>query len=339
MAEKHTREELKQWQSLPLDVKIMMTKDRIRAWYEHWEGKVYVSFSGGKDSTVLKHIVDSMYENVPSLFINTGLEYPEIQKFAMSQLKVETIRPKLNFKEVIERYGYPVISKEVSKDVFYARKNGEKDIHWKKLHGAYGNKRYTAKKWEYLEDAPFKISERCCYYMKKSSAKGWEKKTQRKPMIAVMADEGLQRETQWLRFGCNIFDSDRPVSKPMSFWTEQDVLRYLVEYNVPYCEVYGDIKVKLKNQVGGQMSIYDLTNLSTEGEVLETTGAKRTGCIFCMFGCHLEKEPNRFQRLKETHPRQYEYCIQGGQWVDGQWMPSDEGLGLWRVLDTIGVKY
>ena len=108
----------------------------------------------------------------------------------------------------------------------------------------------------------------------------------------------------------------------MSFWTEQDVLRYLVEYNVPYCEVYGDIRVKLKNQVDGQMNIYDLTKLPMEGEVLETTGAYRTGCIFCMFGCHLEKEPNRFQRLKETHPRQYEYCINGGQWVDGQWMQA-----------------
>lgn len=72
-------------QSLPLDIKIRMTKERIKQWYEYWDGMVYVSFSGGKDSTVLKHIVDSIYDDVPSLFVNTGLEYPEIQKFAMSQ--------------------------------------------------------------------------------------------------------------------------------------------------------------------------------------------------------------------------------------------------------------
>lgn len=54
---KHTREELKQMQSLPLEIKIRMTERRIREWYEHYQGQVYVSFSGGKDSTVLADIV------------------------------------------------------------------------------------------------------------------------------------------------------------------------------------------------------------------------------------------------------------------------------------------
>lgn len=340
MGEKHTREELKQWQSLPLDVKIEMSKQRIRDWYNYWDGNVYVSFSGGKDSTVLKHLVESIYPDVPSLFVDTGLEYPEIRKFAMSQQNVEVVKPKLTFKEVVEKDGYPVVSKEVAKDIYYARKNGEKDIHWKKLHGLRETKMFNAVKWQYLEDAPFKISDKCCYHMKKSTAKRYERESKRHPMIGTMADEGKQRETQWLLYGCNIFDGGRPISKPMSFWTEQDVLQYITEYDVSYCkEVYGNIRVKPKNQVDGQMSIYDLNKLPTEGEVLETTGVKRTGCVFCMFGCHLEKEPNRFQRLKKTHPRLYEYCIKGGQWVDGQWVPSNEGLGLGYVLDTIGVKY
>ena len=72
---------------------------------------------------------------------------------------------------------------------------------------------------------------------------------------------------------------------------------------------------------------------------LYTTGCDRTGCIFCAFGVHLQKEPNNFQRLKETHPKQYEYCINGGETVDGKWQPSKEGLGLGKVLDYIGVKY
>ena len=63
---------------------------------------------------------------------------------------------------------------------------------------------------------------------------------------------------------------------------------------------------------------------------LITTGENRTGCMFCMFGVHLEKEPNKFQRMKETHSKIYEYCMK----------PIEEGgLGLSKVLDYIGVKY
>ena len=120
---KHEAYELKQMQSLPLDIKIRMTKERIRQWYEYWDGQVYVSFSGGKDSTVLKHIVDSMYDDVPAVFVNTGLEYPEIQKFAMTQENVVTVRPEMRFDEVIKKYGYPIVSKEVAQTVWEAKKN------------------------------------------------------------------------------------------------------------------------------------------------------------------------------------------------------------------------
>ena len=123
MSNKHMPYDLQQMQSLPLEAKIIMTQQRIRQWYEYWDGQVYVSFSGGKDSTVLKHIVDGMYDDVPALFVNTGLEYPEIQKFAMSQKNVVTVRPEMRFDEVLKRYGYPVISKQVSNAVRHARRN------------------------------------------------------------------------------------------------------------------------------------------------------------------------------------------------------------------------
>ena len=139
--------------------------------------------------------------------------------------------------------------------------------------------------------------------------------------------------------GCNSFDGKRPTSKPISFWTEQDVLHYIKEKNLPYCSVYGDIRVKPKTpEDENQITFADYLN-QYDGEILETTGMKRTGCMFCMFGCHLEKEPNRFQRMKITHPRQYEYCIGGGEFVDGMWQPNKKGLGLGYVLDYIGVKY
>lgn len=326
---KHTAYDLIQMQSLPLDIKIRMTKERIQQWYEYWDGQVYVSFSGGKDSTVLKHIVDSIYDDVPSLFVNTGLEYPEIQKFAMSQKNVVTVRPEMRFDEVIKKYGYPVVSKEVAQTVWEAKKNvktGKYAYRIKKLNGEFLDKNgkyssYNIPKWKFLLDAPYDISHKCCDVMKKRPAKTYERKTGRKAIIGTLASESTLRKTQWVKYGCNAFESKRPTSQPLSFWTEQDILSYIKQFNIPYCSVYGDIVPV------------------DEGAFLKTTGCDRTGCIFCMFGCHLEKEPNRFQRLKETHPRQYEYCIGGGEMVDGKWQPSKEGLGLGKVLDYINVKY
>ena len=326
---KHEAYELKQMQSLPLDIKIRMTKERIEQWYNYWDGMVYVSFSGGKDSTVLKHIVDSMYDDVPAVFVNTGLEYPEIQKFAMSQKNVVTVRPEMRFDEVIKKYGYPVVSKEVAQTVWEAKKNaktGKYAYRIKKLNGELLDKNgkyssYNIPKWKFLLDAPYNISHKCCDVMKKRPAKTYERKTGRKAIIGTLASESTLRKTQWVKYGCNAFESKRPTSQPLSFWTEQDILHYIKQFDVPYCSVYGDIVP------------------DNEGTLLKTTGCDRTGCIFCMFGCHLEKEPNRFQRLKETHPRQYEYCIGGGEMVDGKWQPSKEGLGLGKVLDYINVKY
>ena len=379
---KHTVEDLKNLQSLSLETKIIMTKQRIKEWYESWkkyeiynietgktrfitsssepvlkenecidsvmDGQVYVSFSGGKDSTVLKHIVDSMYDDVPAVFVNTGLEYPEIQKFAMSQPNVITVRPEMRFDEVIKKYGYPVISKEVAQTICEARKSiitGKYSYAMKKLNGERIDKngnlsRYNIPQYKYLLYTDFAVSHKCCDVMKKNPAKKYEKQTGRKAYIATMASESQIRRQKWLQNGCNAFENGRPISQPLSFWTEQDILRYIKMYNVPYCSVYGDIVVSDKNneQIDGQMTAFDICN-DYDGVLLKTTGCDRTGCIFCMFGCHLEKEPNRFQRLKKTHPRQYEYCIGGGEMVDGKWQPNKDGLGLGYVLDCIGVKY
>ena len=326
---KHTAYDLIQMQSLPLEIKIRMTKERIRQWYEYWDGQVYISFSGGKDSTVLKHIADNMYDDVPAVFVNTGLEYPEIQKFAMSQKNVVTVRPEMRFDEVIKKYGYPVVSKEVAQTVWEAKKNvktGKYTYRIKKLNGELLDKNgkyssYNIPKWKFLLDAPYDISHKCCDVMKKRPAKTYEKTTGRKAIIGTLASESTLRKTQWVKYGCNAFETKRPTSQPLSFWTEQDILHHIKQFDVPYCSVYGNIVP------------------DDEGTLLKTTGCVRTGCIFCMFGCHLEKEPNRFQRLKETHPRQYAYCIGGGEYVDGKWQPSKEGLGLGKVLDYINVKY
>lgn len=126
----HDAERLAQLQALPLTRKIQITQTRIIEWYQHWNGNVCVSFSGGKDSTVLLHIARQIYPNIKAVFSNTGLEYPEIQKFVKLFDHVDIVTPDLRFNEVVTRYGYPLISKEVSESIYYARriKNGQENL-------------------------------------------------------------------------------------------------------------------------------------------------------------------------------------------------------------------
>lgn len=305
---RHAEYDLKQMQSLPLEAKIIMSQRRIREWYEYWDGEVYVSFSGGKDSTVLKHLVETtpgVYD-VPSVFVNTGLEYQEVRIFATSQPNVLVLRPKMRFDQVIDKYGYPVPSKEQAAFIQEYRTTKSEKLRNIRLNGNKYGRGKISNRWLSLIDAPFKVSDKCCDVMKKNPVKEYEKETGRKPIIGTMACESAQRRSNWEMHGCNAFEKKRPTSQPMSFWTEQDVLEYLVKFNLPYASVYGEIK-------------------QDENGKYYTTGCDRTGCMFCMFGCHLEKEPNRFQRMKETHPKQYDYCM--------------NRLGLKEVLEYINVDY
>ena len=319
------RWELRQMQSLPLAAKVSMTESRIREWVtEYGEDGVYVSFSGGKDSTVLLDIVRRMYSGIEAVFVNTGLEYPEIQQFVKTFDNVTILRPKMRFDDVIKKYGYPVISKDVSNKIYYARKGGDWAMRYvdgtAKMNNA-NKSRFCVEKYKPLLQTDFMCADACCAVMKKSPAKIFARKTGKKPITAQMAAESKQRTTQWMLKGCNAFESKNPISNPMSFWTEQDVLQYIKQNGIPIASVYGDIVYK------------------DDGK-LYTTGCNRTGCIFCAFGCHLEKEPSRFQRLKQTHPRQYEYCIGGGAYGnDGIWNPNSEGLGMGHVFDELNKLY
>ena len=118
----HDAARLKELQALPLDRKIQISQARIIEWYQRNKGNVVVSFSGGKDSTVLLHLVRSIYPDVPAVFSNTGLEYPEIQRFIRTFPNVEIVAPTMNFSEVISTYGYPLIGKEVAEAIYYARR-------------------------------------------------------------------------------------------------------------------------------------------------------------------------------------------------------------------------
>ena len=122
----HDNQRLAELQALPLHRKIGITIARITEWYKAFNGNIYVSLSGGKDSTVLWDITHKLFPDVPAVFSNTGLEYPEIQQFAKS-ICTDVVSPKMSFTEVIKTYGYPLISKEVSEAIYYARRNTPPD--------------------------------------------------------------------------------------------------------------------------------------------------------------------------------------------------------------------
>lgn len=331
----HTLEDLQQFQALPLNLKIRLTQTRIRTWVnEFGSDGVYVSFSGGKDSTVLLDIVRKMYPEIEAVFCDTGLEYPEIREFVKTFDNVTWLKPKMNFRKVIETYGYPFISKDVSQAVYDIKKQAKLsgiDCRETKLYNRSFNLEseyckkfptYCRQKYDYFFDADFNISHKCCDIMKKNPAKEFEKKTGKTPILATMAAESRIRRTVWLRYGCNAFESKRPKSTPMSFWTEQDVLEYIKKFNLPICSVYGDIVEE--NEIAGQMTFADIDN-SLHQSKLTTTGASRTGCMFCGFGCS-SKDWDNLIRMKETHPKQYE-------WIMKPW--SDGGLGYKEVIDWI----
>lgn len=311
---KYTNEDLKIMQSWSLERKIQVTQTRIIEWYEHFNGDVYVSFSGGKDSTVLLDLVRRIYPEVPAVFIDTGLEYPEIRDFVKTTDNVIWLKPEMNFKKVIETYGYPLISKEVAQKIYdyrkhpdgYAAARFDDNSDYVKKYGSA----YSMSRWIWLRDSDIPISNKCCDVMKKAPAKKYEKETNRKPIVGYMASESRARKTNWLKHGCNVFSKRREVSQPMAFWTDQDVLLYIQKFDLPYSEAYG--------------GIYE----DDDGK-LKTTKCSRTGCVFCGFGCQMEKEPNRFQMLKKTHPKLWEYCMK--PWDKG-------GLGMKEVLDFIHVK-
>ena len=205
----------------------------------------------------------------------------------------------------------------------------------------FGEKsQFNKEKWlPAARDLPFRISHYCCQVMKKRPLHEYQKLSDRKSYIGTLAEESRVRKQAWIRRGCNAFDGKNPSSQPLSFWRNQDILQYIQENKLEIAKPYGRIEC-----------------VNSE---LHCTGCDRTGCVYCMFGAHL-KDDRRFLELKEIDPRQYEYAMGGGQWVDNPdydpfapeydgewknwnppkiWVPSKEGLGLKFVIDEFNKIY
>ena len=282
----YRKETLKSLRQMNLDSKIVQTKYLItQAVNEFGIEHVYISYSGGKDSTVLSHIAKQIYPDILHLFSNTTNEYPETIQHVKWEAEENgtnliTVIPKdpsgevWTFKRVVEYYGYPVFSKRIANAI---RTYQHALSPTTKQNSIEYIKRNFKKYDKYKE---LSISDKCCDKLKKEPLKKKAKELGLKcTILGILASESYQREKDWLEYGCNVFHEKKEnQSRPLSFWTEDDINEYIKLYNVRISKLY-------------------------------EMGYSRNGCMYCGFGIHLEEEPNRFQKLSSTHPAQYAYLI------------------------------
>ena len=281
------REILFSLRNMNLDSKIIQTKYLIRqAINEFGLHKVYISYSGGKDSTVLSHIAKSMYPDILHIFANTTNEYPETLQHVkwekeQNGTNIITVIPQdtngevWSFKKVVEKYGYPMYSKRISNAI--RTYQHALTARTKQNAQEYINRNF--KKYDKYKNLP--ISDKCCDKLKKEPLRRKAKELGLEcAMLGILASESYQREKEWLEYGCNVFHERKDnQSKPLSFWTDEDISEYIKRYNVRISK------------------LYDM-------------GYTRNGCMYCGFGVHLEdNDCNRYQKLMKTHPVQYAYFI------------------------------
>jgi len=302
--------ELKRRQELDLITKILYTKSRVYSFLKQVEG--YLSFSGGRDSTILSHIIrtDFIKEypevlqglgetfeegsflsetfNVPHVFINTGVEWASIVKFVrdLEGIELIEIKPKLSFFEVVKQYGYPVISKEVASYINDVKKTNSNKLLQKWLdgekRGAYVSGKVPDVYSGFLKESAPIIGSKCCQKLKKDPAHAYEKASGRRPILAIMADESRLR-AQTAKNGCIFEKTSGLVCNPMIFWTHEDIELYMELFKPAVCELYTKY------------------------------GFERTGCIGCLFGCQTkEKADEKLEVFKRLRPNQYQWYLENG---------------------------
>lgn len=326
-------------QNLPYEVKVKRAELRAREFIERLDdmGKTAHVSVGGLDSITLLMFLRSIGLDIPAVSVS-ALEDKSIQK-VHKELGVIRIAPGKSKKEILQEYGFPVISKKIAGRIELLQNPTEKNktVRHAIITGECGEQGHFAKnsrmklpnKWLELfagyenenegvayQIAPFKVSNKCCLYMKEQPCDHWAKEHNSAPFLGLMASEGGQREESLVEHGCNYFGKTVIRSAPFAPFLRQDLLQLALNLKVPVPEIYGEIRRK------------------SDGK-LYTTKAQRTGCNMCGFGIHLEKRPHRFDRLRERNPKEWEF-----------WMyrcctdpKTGERYGWGRVLDYIGVGW
>jgi len=302
--------QLRNYQAMPLGAKVRLSEVRIREWYEAHGGLVYIALSGGWDSCVMAEIVWSLYPKVPAVFCDTGNELDSVLE-QIEYLKergkpIITIKPKISFEEIVTKYGYPILSKTICMGI--DRFVNTKSFTQKRLRAFGGinptsgkkQQRSIPKKYHFVLRAvlagKIKTTNKCCKYLKIDPIKPYEKETGRKPFVGTMAEESNDRMRSFLKLGCNAFKSG--ASRPIIFWTHQDVLKYardnFLRMATAYAEKKGGVWTYQREQGDGSWKL---------------CGDQRTGCKLCLFGIQFETGENRIQRLARVEPETYRYAI------------------------------
>lgn len=285
---------------------------------------VYCSFSGGLDSTVLRHLINKVTGgcNVESVYLDTWLEDPRVREYVLSHSNVTRIRPEIGMKQIITAYGWCFPSKDISEAIHAYRQGKE----WAVLklngldrEGNFSKFRQQYKKFLPIADWDIKISSYCGFIQKEKPAMKYEKETGKHPFLGLRAEESERRKKAYLRTGSNSFDTryvyneetdqyeekivKRPVSKPLSIWTKQDILNYFLKEKIKPAPSYGTIHTV--GTVPGQLNFYGEEAFGK----LTCSGDERTGCLFCPVGCHIDNF-KKFKNVKKYNHKFYEYCME-----------------------------
>lgn len=326
-------------QALPYEVKVRRAELRAREYIDKLDEmglNAHVSV-GGLDSIVLLLFLRKIGIDVPAISVS-ALEDRSIQKIH-KDLGVISIMPGKPKVQILQEYGFPVISKKIAGRIDTLQHPTEKNktVRHAIITGECGAQGHYAKnsrmklpqKWLELfagyenenegvnyQIAPFLVSNKCCLYMKEQPCEKWAKEHNSRPFLGLMASEGGQREEALVEHGCNYFGKTTIRSAPFAPFLRQDLLQLALDLNAPVPEIYGEIVKK------------------SDG-TLYTTGAQRTGCSMCGFGVHMETRPHRFDQLRMRNPKEWEF-----------WMyrcctdpKTGEKFGWGRVLDYIGVEW
>lgn len=241
----------------------------------------YISFSGGKDSTVLHYLIDLALPNnkIPRVFINTGIEYRYIVEFvkemAQSDERIVIVNSGVNIKKMLETEGYPFKSKEHSLKVGEWQKGSKAKsiIRYKE------NKKFSCPKmllYQFNEDFKIKLSNKCCYRLKKDVAHEYEKKSNRTIAITgMLAEEGGERKN----ISSCLTESKGNVVKfhPLIVCNSNFEDFVVKKYNIKLCKLY-----------------YPPFNF------------KRTGCKGCPFSLDLQKQLDVMAELLPNERKQCE---------------------------------